>query len=197
MNEKIAKALTDADVVKFGEFILASGIKSPIYVDLRVLPSYPESFEAVTDELVKLMKKLKPDVVAGAETAGIPLSTAISLKTKIPMVYVRKKPKDYATREMIEGVFEKGAKVVLIDDMATNAYSKIKFIDGIKNSGGIVKDVVIVLDREQGGSEALEKEGVKLHCLITLKELLFYMKENDMLEEDKLSEILLYLKQNK
>lgn len=197
MNEKIAKALTDANVVKFGEFTLASNLVSPIYVDLRVLPSYLESFKTVTGELAKLVKKLKPDVVAGAETAGIPLSTAIALKTNIPMIYVRKRPKSYGTQEMIEGVLKKDAKVVLIDDMATNAFSKLKFIDGIRNSKGIVEDVVIVLDREQGGVESLAKENVKLHSLITLKELLSYMKENNMLDEDKYNEILNYLKQNK
>ena len=196
MNEKVAKALTDANVVKFGEFTLASGIVSPIYVDLRVLPSYPESMATVTEELVKVVKKLKPDVVAGAETAGIPLSTAISLKTKIPMIYVRKRPKSYGTKEQIEGVLEKDAKVVLIDDMATNAFSKLKFIEGIANSGGIVEDVVIVLDREQGGVEALAKENVKLHSLITLKELLDYMKDNNLVDDDKYNETLEYLEKN-
>ncbi|MBI2208900.1 orotate phosphoribosyltransferase [Candidatus Woesearchaeota archaeon] len=197
MNEKVAKALADANVIRFGEFTLASGMKSPIYVNLRVLPSYPESMEAVSDELSKLVKKLKPDIVAGAETAGIPLSTAISLKTGIPMIYVRKKPKNYGTMDMVEGVLEKGKKVVLVDDMATNAYSKLNFVEGIKHAGGIIKDVVIVLDREQGGTEALAKEGIKLHSLITLKELLNYMKNKDMIDDDKLNEILLYLKQNK
>jgi len=197
MNEKIAKALTDANIVKFGEFTLASGLVSPIYVDLRVLPSYPESMAVITEELVKVVKKLKPDVVAGAETAGIPLSTAISLKTKIPMIYVRKRPKSYGGREQIEGVLGEGAKVVLIDDMATNAFSKIKFIEGIKNSGGVVEDVVIVLDREQGGVEVLAKENVKLHSLITLKELLSYMKDNDMVDEDKFNKTLDYLEKNK
>jgi len=197
MNEKIAKALTDARVVKFGEFTLVSGMKTPIYVDLRILPSYPQSMLTVTEELVKVIKKLKPDVIAGAETAGIPLATAISLKTKIPMIYVRKRPKSYGTQEMIEGVLEKNAKVVLIDDMATNAYSKIKFIDGIKHASGIVEDVLIVLDREQGGVEALAKENVKLQSLITLKELLQYMKDNKLIEEDKYNEVLTYLEQNK
>lgn len=196
MNEKVAKALTDANVVKFGEFTLASGIVSPIYVDLRVLPSYPESMATITEELVKVVKKLKPDVVAGAETAGIPLSTAISLKTKIPMIYVRKRPKSYGTKEQIEGVLEKDAKVVLIDDMATNAFSKIKFIEGIKNSGGVVDDVVIVLDRKQGGVEALAKEKVNLHSLITLKELLDYMKKNNLVDDDKYDDVLSYLEKN-
>lgn len=197
MNEKVAKALADADVVRFGEFKLASGLNSPIYINLRVLPSYPESMKVIADELSKLVKKLKPDVVAGAETAGIPLSTAISLKTGIPMIYVRKRPKTYGTMDLVEGTFEKGKKVVLVDDMATNAYSKLKFVEGIKHAGGIIQDVVIVLDREQGGAEALGKENIKLHSLITLKELLNYMKENSMIDDGKLNEILLYLKQNK
>ena len=197
MNEKIAKALTDANVVKFGEFTLASGNISPIYIDLRILPSYPETMATVTEELVKVVKKLKPDVIAGAETAGIPLSTAISLKTKIPMIYVRKRPKSYGTKEQIEGVLKKDSKVILVDDMATNAFSKIKFIEGIKYSGGIVEDVIIVLDREQGGVEALAEKGVKLHSLITLKELLNYMKDKNMLDESKYKEITDYLEQNK
>ncbi len=197
MNEKIAKALVDASVVKFGDFTLASGIKSPIYVNLRVVPSYPESFAMVTEELSKVVKKIKPDVVAGAETAGIPLSAAISLKTKIPMVYVRKRPKGYGMNQLIEGELKQSQKVVLVDDMATNAFSKLAFIDGIRQAGGIVNDVVIVLDREQGGVEALAKENVKLHSLITLKELLQYMKNNNLIDDDKYDRILDYLEKNK
>ena len=197
MNEKVAKALTDVNAVRFGEFTLVSGMKTPIYVNLRVLPSYLESFVAVNEELVKVVKKIKPDVVAGAETAGIPFATAISLKTKIPMIYVRKRPKSYGTQEMIEGVLEKNAKVVLIDDMATNAFSKLAFIEGIRQAGGIVNDVVIVLDREQGGVEALAKEKVKLHSLITLKELLSYMEEKELIDEGQHKEILDYLEKNK
>ena len=197
MNEKIAKSLSDIKVVKFGEFTLTSDIISPIYIDLRILPSYPEAMATITAELVKVVKKLKPDVIAGAETAGIPLATAISLKTKMPMIYVRKRPKSYGTKEQIEGVLKKDSKVILVDDMATNAFSKIKFIEGIKYSGGIVEDVIIVLDREQGGVEALAKENVKLHSLITLKELLNYMKDKNILDESKHNEILNYLEKNR
>ena len=197
MNEKVAKALTDSNVVKFGEFALVSGNISPIYVDLRVLPSYPDSMAIITEELVKIVKKLNPDVIAGAETAGIPLATAISLKTKIPMIYVRKRPKSYGTQEMIEGILKQGQKTVLIDDMATNAFSKLKFVDGIKQAGGVVEDVLIVLDREQGGVEALASENITLHSLITLKELLSYMKANNLIDDNKYNEILDYLEKNK
>lgn len=197
MNEKVAKALVDANVVQFGDFTLASGIKSPIYVNLRVLPSYPDSMSLIGDELSKVVKKIKPDVVAGAETAGIPLSTAISLKTKIPMIYARKRPKGYGMNQLIEGELQKGQKVVLVDDMATNAFSKLNFIQGIRQAGGIVNDVVIVLDREQGGADALAKENVKLHSLITLKELLSYMAEKELIDEGQYKEILDYLEKNK
>lgn len=197
MNKKVAEALIDADVVKFGDFTLVSGMKTPIYVDLRVIPSFPKSMETITNELSKLIEKLNPDVVAGAETAGIPFSTGVSLKTKIPMIYVRKKPKNYGTRESVEGVLKKDSKVVLIDDMVTNGFSKVKFIDGIKQSGGIVNDVVIVLDRGQGATENLSEKKINLYSLITLKEVLKFMKEKNLIDEKKYIEILDYLEKNK
>ena len=195
-KEKIAKALCDAKVVKFGTFKLVSGKITPVYFDLRVLPSNPKSMQAITEELVKKVKELKVDVVAGAETAGIPLAAAIGLKAKMPMIYVRKRPKQYGTMSMIEGLLEKNQKVALIDDMTTDGYSKIGFIDGIRQAGGIVTDVVIVLDREQGGEETLKKEGAKLYSLITLREVLDYMKQNDLVEAEKYNEVVDYINQD-
>lgn len=194
MIKKIAKALTDAKVVKFGKFTLVSGMVTPIYIDLRILPSYPEQMNIISQELSSVVKKLSPDIVAGAETAGIPFATAISLKTKIPMIYVRKNPKTYGTKELIEGILPKGSKVVLVDDMATNGFSKIRFIEGIKNSGGIINDVVIILDREQGAQKTLSEHGVKLHSLITLKELVKYMKLTEAIDEINYNSVLEYIK---
>jgi len=195
MNEKIAKALCDAEVLKLGLFTLASGRESPVYVDLRVLPSFPESFDIVSDELAKLVKKLKIDVVAGAETAGIPYAAAIALKTKLPMVYVRKRPKGYGTQSAIEGILNKGAKCVLVDDMVTNACSKLAFIDGIRETGALVENVVVTLDREQGATAILKKEGVKLHSLITLRQLLDYMIDRNMITREEHEKIIEYLEQ--
>ena len=194
---KIAKALVDANVVKFGEFTLASGAKSPIYVDLRIVPSFPEPFQLIADELAKAVKTLDINVVAGAETAGIPYAAAIALKANLPMVYVRKQPKGYGTMSMIEGVLNKDDRVVLVDDLATGGYSKLRFIEGIQKAGALVNDVLIVLDREQGCKEALEEKGIALHCLITLKELLKYMKSKELVTAEKYKEILRYLEENK
>ena len=193
MNEKLAKALCDANVIKFGLFSLASGRKSPVYIDIRILPSHPESFSTVMDVFVDEIKKLKPDVVAGAETAGIPIAAAIAVKGKIPMVYVRKRPKGYGTMSFIEGVLEKGQKTVLIDDMITDGKSKIRFIEGIRKEGAVCKDVFVILDREQGGTEGLATVDAKLHSLITLKELLEYMKKNGLVDEDNYKITVNYL----
>lgn len=195
-GQLIAKAICDVNVVKFGDFMLASGRRSPVYIDLRILPSFPEQFGVVIGEMAKLVKKLGVDVIAGAETAGIPLAAAIAIKTGIPMVYVRKRPKDYGTRSQIEGILNNGNKAVLIDDLITDGNSKIGFVEGVKRQGGIIEDVVVILDREQGGKEMLEKNGLKLHSLIRLKELLGYMKENNLVTEEKFNEVMDYLEKN-
>ena len=193
MKDKLAKALCDANVMKFGLFSLASGRKSPVYVDIRVLPSSPSAFATAIDALAKKVKELKVEVVAGAETAGIPLAAAIALKAKLPMIYVRKRPKSYGTRSFIEGVLEKDQKVVLIDDMITDGKSKTRFIEGIKQEGAVCEDVLVILDREQGGTDNLSAEGIKLHSLITLKELLEHMKNNKLLDEDNYNITMNYL----
>jgi len=193
MKDKLAKALCDAKIMKFGLFSLASGRKSPVYVDVRVLPSSPSSFSTAVDELVKKVKALKIDVVAGAETAGIPIAAAIAIKAKLPMIYVRKRPKSYGTMSFIEGVLEKDQKVVLIDDMITDGRSKVRFIEGIRKEGAICEDVLVIIDREQGGTDTLVAEKAKLHSLITLKEVLEYMKKAELVDDDNYNITFNYL----
>ncbi|MFH0860355.1 MAG: orotate phosphoribosyltransferase [Candidatus Altiarchaeota archaeon] len=193
MNESVAKAMCDAKVVKFGDFTYVSGKRGPVYVDVRVLPSNPASMDTVTSEMADVAKKIDFDVVCGAETAGISLAAVVAIKLKKPMVYVRKKPKQHGTKTMIEGSFREGDRMLLVDDMITDGGSKRVFIDGIRASGAIVEDALIVLDREQGGSETLSKSDVRLHSLITLKELLDYMKDKKLVKEEKYKEVVSYL----
>ena len=194
MNKKAAEALIKADVLKFGAFTLANGTVSPVYVDVRVLPSSPESFKIISKLLAKEAKKLGVDIVAGAETAGIPLAASMSVLSGLPMVYVRKHPKSHGTNSQIEGLLPEGKKVVLVDDMMTDGGSKLVFIEGLRNAKAVVQDVLIVLDREQGGSKTLESAGCRLHALITLKQLLKYMRKSNLIDETKYEEVLEYLK---
>ncbi len=195
MNTKVANAIMKGKLVKFGIFTLTSGKKAPVYIDLRELPSYPKLFNDVANQLSKLVKSLPCDIVAGSESAGIPLSTAVSMKTKIPMIYVRKKPKSHATKSQVEGVLKKGKRVILVDDLVAYGTSKINFINGIKKDGGKVKDVVIVLERgeKDGGRELVEKKGYKLHALLTLKELMEYMVKRKRLTKKLQQSTIQYL----
>lgn len=189
----VLQALADADVVKFGEFTLVSGEKSPIYVDLRMLPSYPISFDIITTALSEAAKSTDAKRIGGMETAGIPIGAAMAIKLKKPMIYLRKKPKEYGTQSRIEGVIEKGDLVVLVDDLMTKGTSKLDFVVPMREAGGIVKDIVIVLDREQGGKEALAAEGIKLHTLVTLKELLAYLFDKKKITKEQYGSVIAYL----
>ncbi|MBI2138910.1 orotate phosphoribosyltransferase [Candidatus Woesearchaeota archaeon] len=193
MDKEVADALIDAEVVKFGLFTLSSGRKSPVYVDIRKLPSYPKPFELISEKLAEMVKGLNADIVAGAETAGIPIAAGIAIKGLIPMVYVRKRPKGYGTNSFVEGNLEKGQVAVLVDDMITDGRSKFVFVEGLKNEGAAVKDVIVILDREQGGKAMLADEGLELHSLITLKELLDYMHKKGKVDEENFKLTLEYL----
>jgi orotate phosphoribosyltransferase len=189
----VAKALVDADCIKIGLFTYASGRQGPVYVDIRVLPSTPKSMNIITDAMADAIKELEPDVLAGAETAGIPLAAVTSIKTKTPMIYVRKKPKHYGLKSQVEGVVTNGDKALLIDDMITNGWSKLDFLEGLRSKGLVVEDCLVVVDREQGGTETLGKSGVKLHSLITLKEMLDYMLKKKAIKQADYDSVLEYL----
>ncbi|MFH1225514.1 MAG: orotate phosphoribosyltransferase [Candidatus Diapherotrites archaeon] len=160
--------------VKFGLFTLKSGLKSPIYLDLRLLVSYPKTLGLVAKEFDALAKKnkLKFDRVAGVPYAALPIATAFSLEANVPMIYPRKERKDYGTGQGIEGVFKKGETILLCDDLITTAESKFEAIEVLKGAGLVVKDVIVLVDRGQGGKEQLAERGYKLHSVLAVGELL-------------------------
>ncbi len=193
MDERVAAALCEAGVVRFGVFTYVSGAKGPVYVDMRVLPSTVSAMDAVTDAMAELVGRIGPDVLAGAETAGIPLAAVLSMKTRIPMIYVRKRPKAHGTHSQVEGLLADGQSVLLVDDMITDGGSKLAFVQGIRDAGGTVDDALVVLDRLQGGVETLSGVGVTLHSLINLPELLDYMLAEGLLDRATYDEVLSYL----
>lgn len=171
MNE-LYNRLFDAGCIKFGEFTLKSGIISPVYCDFRGLVSKPELLAEVGRALAEKSKEIGCDRVAGIPYAGMPLGVAASIAGNIPMIYPRKEAKSYGTKKLIEGEYNSGDKVLIIDDIITDGASKIEAIEPLKDAGLTVTDVLIILDREQGGDKILAKAGYKLHCLGTLSEVL-------------------------
>ena len=192
MNELIEK-LFDINAVKFGEFKLKSGILSPIYLDLRVTISYPEVLEQVTEELIKTAEGLEYDLVVGAPYAAIPMGTVFSLKTKKPMLLLRKESKDYGTKKLIEGNHEAGQTVLVIDDVITDGASKFETIEPLEAENLKVKDVVIFMDREQGGSKKLADKGYTLHTSVTVTEVINHLTEVGKIDEEMKAKCLKFI----
>ena len=139
-SAKIAKYLLETGAVKFSPddpFIWASGIKSPIYCDNRVLLSYPNIREAIISNFVKRIKEAYPEVeaITGVATAGIAHGALIAAEMDLPFAYVRPEPKKHGMKNQIEGKLLPGAKVVVIEDLISTGMSSLKAVDALRNAG--------------------------------------------------------------
>lgn len=193
----LADGLLSAGCIKFGNFTLKSGLQSPIYIDLRQIISYPKLLEQIGAAYLPLLKDLKFDRIAGLPYAAIPIATAISLQGNYPMIYPRKEVKTYGTKAEIEGEYHAGETVVVIDDLATTGGSKFEAIEKLTSVGLVVKDVVVLVDRQSGAKESLEQAGFNLHVVLTITQLLDYWEKTGKVEKDKIGETRKFLKQNK
>jgi uridine monophosphate synthetase len=192
----LADNLLEAGCIKFGEFTLKSGLKSPIYIDLRLLIAYPKLLEQVAAAYLPLLEKLQFDRLAGLPYAAIPIATAISLAGNYPMIYPRKEVKPYGTKAEIEGQYHPGETVVVIDDLATTGGSKFEAIQKMTGAGLVVKDVVVLVDRQSGAKESLAEAGYVFHAVLTIGQLLKYWDENGRVEKDKIEATRMFLAQN-
>jgi uridine monophosphate synthetase len=198
MTEKsiasLADGLLEAGCVKFGEFTLKSGLKSPIYIDLRRIISYPKLLAQVGAAYLPLIRKLKFDRLAGLPYAAIPIATAVSLAGDYPMIYPRKEAKTYGTKAEIEGEFHAGETALVIDDLATTGGSKFEAIEKLTGAGLLVKDVVVLIDRQSGAKESLEQAGFHLHAVLTISEMLDYWESTGKVEKEKIAATREFLK---
>ena len=192
-NNVLADGLLEAGCIKFGSFTLKSGLQSPIYIDLRQIISYPKLLEQIGAAYLPMLKNLKFDRIAGLPYAAIPIATAISLRGNYPMIYPRKEVKAYGTKAEIEGEYHAGETVVVIDDLATTGGSKFEAIEKLTDAGLIVKDVVVLVDRQSGAKESLEQAGFHLHAVLTITQLLDYWEKTGKVEGDKIEETRKFL----
>jgi uridine monophosphate synthetase len=168
----LSSALLATGCVKFGQFKLKSGLISPIYMDLRQLVSHPKVLAQVAAAYAPLLDGLTFDRLAALPYAALPIGTAISLHTGLPMIYPRKEAKAYGTKADIEGAFAEGETALVIDDLTTTGDSKFEAIDKLTAVGLKVTDVVVLIDRQSGAKEAMAARGVRLHAVVTLAQLL-------------------------
>ena len=189
----LADRLLEAGCIKFGSFTLKSGLLSPIYIDLRRIITYPKLLERIGAAYLPLLQRLTFDRIAGLPYAAIPIATAVSLQGNYPMIYPRKEVKTYGTKAEIEGEYHAGETVVVIDDLATTGGSKFEAIEKLTGVGLVVKDIVVLVDRQSGAKESLAQAGYAMHAVLTIRQLLEYWEENGKVAKEKIEETRFFL----
>ncbi len=170
---ELAEILFKTRAIAFGEFTLTSGIKSPVYVDLRRLPSYPREFRRVVSMLSSILEEFKDRVncIVGVATAGIVWGSVLAYLHSRPFAYFRGKRKEHGTGRLVEGEVA-SCNAVIVDDVATTGSSLAAAVEAVRSEKGNPIAALVIVDREQGAREKLRELGVELRAVATLREVL-------------------------
>lgn len=193
---ELAHKLQEIGAVTFGDFVLKSGIHSPIYIDLRLIVSYPELLAAVAEAMWAKVESASFDLVCGVPYTALPIATAMSLAHEKPMVMRRKEVKDYGTKKAIEGVYTPGQTVLVVEDLVTSGASIFETIAPLEAEGLKVADIVILIDREQGGRQHIESRGYRLHSVMKISEILTALSEAGSISSKTVEDVRLFLTQH-
>lgn len=197
-----ARILMEIEAVLFrpeDPFTFTSGRKSPVYVDCRRIISFPRARATLMSLLVEeIMDKVgheSVEVVAGGETAGIPFSAWIAERLGLPMIYIRKKPKGFGRNAQIEGTFDEGDRVLLVEDMATDGGSKLNFVNAVREAGGEIAHTAVIFYYGifPEGLQRLTGEGVSLHYLATWWDALAVAEERGYLDAKGIETVRAFL----
>ncbi|MDK2831670.1 MAG: orotate phosphoribosyltransferase [Methanolobus sp.] len=165
-------ALKACGAVKFGDFTLASGKKSSYYIDIKKASTDPKTLKIIAKEAGKVIKDMNLDAVGGVVLGGVPLATAVSMETDLPLILIRKSEKEYGTGGRFVGDFQEGSKILLLEDVTTSGGSVMDAIVAIREAGAVVDSVITVVDRESGAEKSLSDIGVKLVPLVRASDLI-------------------------
>ena len=191
--KEFATFLHQKEIIKFGEFTLASGKKSSYYVDLRLVPSYPHQFRTMIkylqNNIVESIGLNNFDSLVSVPTGGLIIASALAIEIVKPLIYVRSKPKDYGTSKSVEGQIYEGMKVVMIDDVATTGGSVVNAIKSLKEANITIEDAYVIVNRMEGADEALKELGVRLHSITTVMQITQALHEQKLVDESILEKV--------
>jgi len=192
--DKLILELYQIQAVQFGSFTLKSGIVSPIYIDMRCIISYPSLMKQIAEALFKKIEDLSFDRICGVPYAAVPLTTVLSCMHDLPMLMCRKEAKAYGTKKLVEGVYAPGQSCLLIEDVISSGASIFETVGALEKEGLEVRDVAVLVDREQRGKERLKKEGVTLHSLFTISNLLHSLEKAGKISHLQAEQVIVFLK---
>ncbi|HEX9197420.1 MAG TPA: orotate phosphoribosyltransferase [Candidatus Bathyarchaeia archaeon] len=194
-GKELPKILTHTGALKFGVFTLSGGKLSPFYLDLRIVPSFPDAFRSSIGLLAEEARGIKTiDKIGGIPTGGLPWASVLAYSLSKPLVYVRKEVKHHGREKMVEGLLAPGDRVLLVDDVITTGHNVLAALQTLRAEGGVIEDALVLVDREEGGRARLLKEGVTLHSVTRISELAQSLLDMDAISQSQFEELTTQLK---
>jgi orotate phosphoribosyltransferase len=194
MKTELAKILNRIGALRFGTFKLTNGEISPYYIDLRIVPSFPDAFKLICDLYIELIKTDIGadgfDRMAGIPTAGISFASIAAYQLKKPFLYVRTAERQHGRGRSVEGILFPGNRVLLMDDLITKGGSILKAAEAVRAEGGLVTDAVVLMDREENGKQNLGMDSIKLHYLLTTSQFARKLHNMGAITREQLNIIL-------
>lgn len=190
MNENLVLELHHIGAIQFGKFKLKSGALAPFYLDLRILVSHPREMRTVARTLAQILSPLKFDRIAAIPLAALPIGTAVALEMDRPLIYPRPLKKSYANERIIEGEFHPNETVVVLDDIIMAGASKLEAIETLQSARLKVRDVVVIVDREQGGAAQLAKRNIGFHPVMTIRQMTRILCDAKRISESQFAEVM-------
>lgn len=167
-TEKLSRELLESGAIKFGDFTLTSGKKSKYYVDIKDAATKPELLGLISGIFAKMTTDTK---LAGVELGAVPILVATAVAKNVPYLIIRKERK-HGTGKLTIGEIEKGETIGIIEDVVTTGGSVLKAAKYLRENGAQVSDAYCVVDREEGGVELLKENGLNLHPIIRISEIM-------------------------